>query len=331
MCLGINPATFGLHLYQRPAHSALFETPSIECACTPALRNMPNVSATTSSVFPLPDVSDTIFPCGLIALRVPWRSYLAPNEFERIGYSTKDLCSVLCAITATTKGDIYTHNILESRTPDFHGRAFDHLPLGYTALPVPEIEADHVTSWNELHIPVSNQFPTPSQALRPTLDRSLARGTVDLTYFIDCEDAELKRKQRRELLRKKREKAESVGKDESERSEATGACNGTRIDDLIGSSADLNRVPVRPIKMAECSAVVSHNSNDSGNITLPQHLLHHDHNKECRVEQFAQPQQSTAEKTLLQSDTCRSDLTASVFARAWDDDTESSDDETLPV
>ena len=132
------PGAFGLHLYQRPENRPRFATKSLECISTPGLSFSDKMSIATSTVVPLPDVSDNVFISGVATLRTSISEILSAEQVAAIdGLSVDD--SVLCPITLTNKGDIYLHALLESCSDkeQLTSHQFQDLPLGSRVIAVP--------------------------------------------------------------------------------------------------------------------------------------------------------------------------------------------------
>jgi hypothetical protein len=176
------PGAYGVHIYQRPQNRPRFQTKSLECIATPGLAFNDKTSIATSSVFALPDVSNGVFTCGLSTLRTSLSQFLADDELEQLGYSDKAaIPSVLCAVTLTNKGDIYTHSLLESTDTHTQSQRFADLPLGSSAIAIPDGMTDKaspeganqrkVVGGMNLHLRLNNQYPTPFSAISPPLER----------------------------------------------------------------------------------------------------------------------------------------------------------------
>jgi hypothetical protein len=134
------PGAFGLHVYQRPDFRPRFQTNSLECVACPGLSSSgagSELSISRSSCFPLPDVSENVFTCGLASFQTRASDFLSANAIRSLGYSS-DPETVLSALTMTNKGDLYSHYLLEcSNEEESRSKTFPGLPLGCAALAVP--------------------------------------------------------------------------------------------------------------------------------------------------------------------------------------------------
>jgi hypothetical protein len=171
LAVSLNPLAHGIHVYQRPTVLPLLEFKSLEADASPGLARQTKMSVAVSSVFPFCDASDRTFTCGLAAVCVPVSKFLIRNEVGQLGYGEDDLRSVLCAFTMTSRGDVYSHNLLESHSEQVRSVAFDDLPLGASAVALPDevikrrCSSAAVSRPGLLYVPLSNQYPVPSSAL----------------------------------------------------------------------------------------------------------------------------------------------------------------------
>lgn len=100
---------FDFCVYQRPVTRPLLESQSLELLSGPGLEG---VSATRSSVFPLPDVSSTVFTCGITSFRDSVSSILNDRQCKHLEY-TSTPSMALSVITMTNMGDLYSSVLLE--------------------------------------------------------------------------------------------------------------------------------------------------------------------------------------------------------------------------
>ena len=100
---------FGLCIYQQPLMRPLLETTSLELSGGPGLDG---VSVARSSVFPLPDVSNHVFTCGVASFRDTVSSILTSRQCSELGYAN-DPSMALCVVTMTQNGDLYSSILLE--------------------------------------------------------------------------------------------------------------------------------------------------------------------------------------------------------------------------
>jgi hypothetical protein len=163
LSVGKSPETFGMHLYQRPDIRPRFQTQSVECASCPGLPVLGEMSVATSSIYALPDVSEDVFTCGLAPFRAPVSSFFTSEIVTDLGYSD-NVTGVVCAITMTNKGDLYTHSLLESTAGHTRSKLYEGLPIGTSALAVPTTQ-EPPTGFDGLGIRMQNDFPVPSRAI----------------------------------------------------------------------------------------------------------------------------------------------------------------------
>jgi hypothetical protein len=172
LAVSLNPLAHGIHVYQRPTIPPRLDFKSLEADASPGLARQTHMCVAVSSVFPFCDASDRTFTCGLAAVCVPVAKFLSADEMGRLGYGQNDVRSVMCAFTMTNRGDVYSHNLLESHSEQVRSVAFDDLPLGATAVALPDEVATLRSSSSVvsrpglfLHVTLSNQYPVPSSAL----------------------------------------------------------------------------------------------------------------------------------------------------------------------
>jgi hypothetical protein len=100
---------FGMCVYQKPLVCAFMETQSLEVSGCPELTG---VSVARSSIFPLPDVSDKVFTCGIASFRDDISCILTSTQRSLLDY-TNDPSMALSVITMTSNGDLYSSMLLE--------------------------------------------------------------------------------------------------------------------------------------------------------------------------------------------------------------------------
>ena len=172
--LGVNctPGSFGLHVYRKPLVRPQFHTDSLESANWPGNKE---TSIASSSCFPLPDVGEKVFTCGLDSF------ITSPHMFDSTPLSSgqSQPASVLGIVTATNNGDIYVHNLLESEQPIFSSTlSTDGFPVGTSTFPVLQPKTSTVASStpagvigkNDLELRLSNEFPVPSSSIVKTYE-----------------------------------------------------------------------------------------------------------------------------------------------------------------
>jgi hypothetical protein len=111
------PRAYGIHCYHRHTERTTFQKRATEVFAGPVFP-VTNVSLIKSSIFGLPEGSDAIFHCGLAAFEGIVEQYLDPNALP-LNVEPRDV--VLSTISMTNKGDLYSHTMLRSTSPDRHG------------------------------------------------------------------------------------------------------------------------------------------------------------------------------------------------------------------
>jgi hypothetical protein len=342
-----SPGAFGLHLYQIPCYSPRFQTQSIECTMCPGLSKLGKLSVAASSIFPLPDVSDKVFICGLATFRMPVQNCCEPSSFSCLGYREDDLSGMLCAISLTNKGDIYSHTMLESNASHRQSKSFDCLPVGSSVMPVADTNVSSAGPWNAVRISLSNEFPVPSQSINPPLrlrELSAASRVVDLSTIIDKQANALRLKMLREQRRKTCEKRESQNDgselplDESNCSTDSNHQGPNSVESLrrpfdteesgFDSSSDAGGCQEAATRVSvqlsgPCSAVISTSCTVATNLSLPPHLAQEPTKQ--GVAHFLQGQKSVMEENSSSNKLWRSDLTPEVLVHAWAEQDYSSD------
>lgn len=329
--VGTKPGHHGLHLYQRPLQASPFHMQSVEVAGSANLSGLGNISAARSSVFPLPDVSENVFTCGLATFRSSSQCFGSTHSFQFLGFSSDDLDEFICAVTLTNKGDVYAQTLVESKSADIQNAQIRNLPLGSVILPAPDNESKEELSWNEIPISTTNQYPVPSSGFSPAMRTSLMSSSrIDLSTFVDRETKNRKRKAREE---KKRNRA-TQGNDDSEKLSHLGygensnnyelegamisAVKTEQDESINGDEEQSYRVAVQTVARSKGSVFVS--SNDStqldSSLTLPNHLTTIDATHD---EEHFSRRNSVVEDISSQKNDWRSDLTPSVFARVLND------------
>ena len=105
---------FDFCVYQRPVTRPLLECQSLELLSGSSLKG---VSATRSSVFPLPDVSSRVFTCGITSFRDSVSSILNPRHCRQFNYANPPSMA-LSVITMTNIGDLYSSVLMECSDRD---------------------------------------------------------------------------------------------------------------------------------------------------------------------------------------------------------------------
>lgn len=190
------PLAYGLRLYQGPRYPPRFGTLPLESGPYSGIStSKEHSSIATSTVYPLPDFSPKTFYCGLASARIP-RFLL-----HRTGVSFNDSSSsnqwfnddlefsqsqtqgnALCVFLLTSLGDVYCHTLLEcDREKPRAAVAYDDLPLGVSAIPVPQSDSLSSSSLDFpinikdsrfLPIYLTNKYPLPSSAVLPFLSEA---------------------------------------------------------------------------------------------------------------------------------------------------------------
>jgi len=200
MGLNCSPGSFGIHFYRRPLNPPRLQTESVEIADVGTAGGSKGMSIASSSSYALPDVSGNVFSCGVDSFRVPM--HLLGEEVSSRFPSVK---TCLCVATATNKGDVYLHNLLESSAEQLEnevGHPSPALPIGVKAIAVPKVSTNPHSDEdlsetksrkgkkptllkNSVMLKLSNEFPVPSSAVmladskhRHILKRKLPNGKV---------------------------------------------------------------------------------------------------------------------------------------------------------
>lgn len=101
--------SFDFCVYQRPVTRPLLECQSLELLSGPSFKG---VSATRSSVFPLPDVSSRVFTCGITSFRDSVSRFLDSRQCKQLDLANPPSMA-LSVITMTNVGDLYNSVLLE--------------------------------------------------------------------------------------------------------------------------------------------------------------------------------------------------------------------------
>ena len=167
LSLGKSPDTYGIHMYHRPLEQPRFQARNVECLASAGLGRTfgPNRHHfIRSSIFVLPDTAEDVFSCGLAAIRVPSNTVF--HDPTKIGYERHELNGIMVVLSMTNKGDLYTHTLAETTSSEIKSQSFEGLPIGCSAVPIPEIPKMHpLPCSNALDITLSNKFPQPSRAI----------------------------------------------------------------------------------------------------------------------------------------------------------------------
>jgi hypothetical protein len=332
------PGAFGLHLYQTPSKRALFQTKSIECICGPGVSSMGQLSLATSSIFPLPDVSEKIFSCGLASFRVPVQNVCTDSSLTNVGITRTTIKDVLVAISLTNKGDIYAHTLLTSMADQKYGKVFDGLPLGYTAIPAP-VQSSNVNNqcWNALAMTLCNDFPIPGSALRPPerKRKTLHTSTIDLSSIIEKED---RSKIQQDHLRSNALVVRSAVQDPTDISRPSVS---STHEDFVSLHVDgkkckfksslepeqLTRIDV-PTEDLPCRMRVTSDTSleeVAKSLSLPAHLMLQS-DDELPIEHFLKLERLANEGESEEGKVWRSDLTPSMLNHAWDENWDDQSD-----
>ena len=285
LSVGRSPGVFGLHLYQCPEYAPRFQTKSIEATAGPGLERFARISAAT---FALPDVSDKSFTCGLTTFRLPIQSFLKDADLLRLGYEKVDLSGTLCALTLTNNGDLYSHTLLESTSSRRRGKQFDGLPIGCSVIPAPTIANAPNSSWNVLHVALSNEFPASSQSLGPSKSKDdSAFGTIDLSNIMN------------DIGSEEDNGSQDISNVEETKQEANGA--------NARSAVEIQGVP-------QCPAVATLSGRDKLTLSVPSHLATIKEGQS--IEYFQRGQKSVVEESSGSNVNWRSDMTPEILKAA---------------
>jgi hypothetical protein len=98
--------TFGFSMYQQPLTRPLLGTDSLEIVSGVM------EGTARSAVFPLPDISRSVFTCGITSIRSKISSFLKSEQCSELGYSQYPEIAQ-SVVTMTSNGDLYCHTLLE--------------------------------------------------------------------------------------------------------------------------------------------------------------------------------------------------------------------------
>ena len=172
LCVSKNPGSYGVHLYQHPSSYPRFQTRNLERPASLGGIDFWNKSnhlsgMATSAIFKFPDSSDGSFCNGIAAFYSPTMSILTDDQLDNLGYSCIP-SRALCVISSTSRGDLYTHTLLECNgLEETRAIAFDGLPIGCCGVPVPShnecntIERHKAYRYGSLQWILSNSYPIP--------------------------------------------------------------------------------------------------------------------------------------------------------------------------
>ena len=184
-----DPGAFSLNVYQRPSFRPRFETHSLECIADPNLTLLKGISASSSSIFLLPNISDKVFVTGLVSFDVSPTNLLSFADLVRIGYADRNEIDAFCAMTMNNKGDLHIHTILDGGgKSESSKRLNSECHVGERFIPLPkqsngshqnEKPASHTLA---LGLRLHNIFPIPASAFTmPAINhdmRSLATSSI---------------------------------------------------------------------------------------------------------------------------------------------------------
>ena len=197
---GVNctPGSFGLHLYRQPSVQPRFQLDNLECAnWPPGILDGNNdnhddtrISLASSSCFPLPDVGDDVFTCGLDSFAVSTNNLHRTVSKNRYLATMSTTTTTFCVVTATNKGDLYVHNVLETNTNPMQeetaaaaatSSAVHGPPVGTAAFPIPYSTSNKTDARcydGSLALELCNEFPIPSSCvLKPDDDTKISSNT----------------------------------------------------------------------------------------------------------------------------------------------------------
>jgi hypothetical protein len=303
MSVSKTPGAVGIHMYQVPTNRPRFQTQSIESMTGPNLSHLGSkLSLAKSSIISLPDVSDNVFTCGLATLCVPIDIICHQSFFHDLGIPQHNVHNILCVVSLTSHGDIYAHTLLQSNADKKYSRAFDGVPLGYSAIPVPPTTNICNQQWNVIPFNLTNDFPIPGHAIRSTETNCQSKRnspTIDLSLFMENEDRTKVRRGR------KRKQDEAV----PEPVVSVILENDVLDDEIKRTELPLDDVPRRAVVATSTDAVESYS------LVLPSHLLPPQLSTENHIEHFLPVYRPDI--TLNQIKGSRSDLTPEILKDAW--------------
>jgi hypothetical protein len=165
----INAST--LNAFQFPSSMPRFQTRPLESA---GFVEVPKTLYDTTSIarsttFALPDIDEKIFNIGLALVELPSLTALNEKKLTQLGYKAAPARSVY-AFTMTSIGDVYCHVLLACDvSEEMKSKFFPGLPVGITALPVPQPRRSKKRKFEEqsceMAVVLSNVFPVPASAV----------------------------------------------------------------------------------------------------------------------------------------------------------------------
>ena len=162
------PLAYGLRLYQSPLQCSPFETVPLECG--PYCGISATSSIATTTVYAFSEVSPKVFHCGLASLRIPLDCLLLQTHNDDDWDRPRS--TALCVFLLTSMGDIYCHTLLEcDREEPRQAYAYEGLPIGMSAIPVPQGDINEIPSNDDSHylsLHLTNKYPISSTAILPS-------------------------------------------------------------------------------------------------------------------------------------------------------------------
>jgi hypothetical protein len=163
--LGVSkePNAFGFQVYQKPANLGYFQTKNPEKIASHGMN--PLGTFATSSFFPFPKVSESIFATGIAAFYQPLSYLLNDSHRNELGYDF-DPEIALCVVYGNSLGNLYSYTLVAC--PEDHegqARPVVNGPLGSCAVPIPdkaitgESIPDYRHTTNKLVWTLSNSYP----------------------------------------------------------------------------------------------------------------------------------------------------------------------------
>ena len=297
------PGAFGIHMYQIPTNRSRFQTQSIECVAGPNLSCLGSkLSLTKSSTIPLPDVSDKIFTCGLATIYIPIDIVCHQSYLSSLGIAKHNVHNIICIVSLTNKGDVYAHMLLQSNADKKYSKAFDGVPLGYSAIPVPMATKMSNQQWNTIPMDLTNSFPIPGHTIRSTetnCQSKMYSSTIDLSRFMEKDDTT---KMKRKRKGRQHEDPEAV---------TSASFENDMPNEIKSVELPLDDVPRRAV-VATSTDVVGPLS-----LTLPSLILPRQTSGENHTEHFLPVHRSEIENAVHQTEVCHSDLTPEILGDAW--------------
>jgi hypothetical protein len=191
LSIELAPESYGLHLHQTPNwENSIFDVLPVETGPELMSGADDKTFVSLSSLFALPDISASLFFCGLASLSLPIGYFLPQHliqddEDEMLAGS----CHATCVLQLTSVGDLYCTTLIEKSCRGAQSSvSYKGLPVGSSVIAAPFQEIRESAEEDPtIAVTLSNYYPAGYDAFLPPMPEESVRSHAEIRFNKDNE------------------------------------------------------------------------------------------------------------------------------------------------